>query len=594
MLRAPGQPPGPTIVWRRPVAWGALALAMALSAGLIWAWSSQETLVGDEWGYALRITTEPASQYLLHPPPGKHLTAIPLLAYKAAFEVFGIGSYAPYRLAHIVLLLVCAALFYVLVRRRVGDSLAILPAALLLFLGPAWEVLATPLRSPSLIAIAAGLGMLLALERRDLKGDIAACVLLAISLASHSTAFAFAAAAVVLVLSRPTPERWSRLWVFAIPIAAYAVWWFLAFEAGESRSFISNVVGLPAYFAESLADTVLAIAGLFTHASYGGLDIGGPVQTVLELVLIALLASVLIARFRRAQSISPFAWAILAALLVFWLATAFAPGPSRAPGASRYLYVDALLLLLLVCEFGRDLELPRTLTPAVAIAIVAFFAISMAFNVYELRAHERAINDASDRMRAGLTSLALAGGSVPPGFTLADTLAGRFLATDLVTKLAPPSLAQIFSKYGSPAYSPAELEGRSEPVRETADYVSLKLAGSELRPARGPAVSNGPAPRPLAAAGGRWGAASAGCIALRPTGNRASGLVSAEGSGLVLTASPGPAIAVSAGRFADGAPVRTGSVPGGGTALLELPETAGSPPWRVGVAADRRAVVCTA
>ena len=64
----------------------------------------------------------------------KSLIAVPLLAYKAAFDTFGIDSYTPYRLGHIFLLLLCAFLVYVLARRRVGDSLAVLPAAILLFL----------------------------------------------------------------------------------------------------------------------------------------------------------------------------------------------------------------------------------------------------------------------------------------------------------------------------------------------------------------------------------------------------------------------------------------------------------------------------
>src|SRR4051794_22491914 len=70
--------PGPRVLWRPPVAWVALGALMLLSAALIWAWSAQETLLNEEWGYAFRTATEPASQYLLNPPPGKHLIAVPL------------------------------------------------------------------------------------------------------------------------------------------------------------------------------------------------------------------------------------------------------------------------------------------------------------------------------------------------------------------------------------------------------------------------------------------------------------------------------------------------------------------------------------
>jgi len=566
---------------------------MALSAALIWAWSTHQTLVGDEWGYAIRTATEPASQYLLQPPPGKHLIAIPLLGYKVAFDTFGIDSYVPYRVAHIVLLLLCAALFYALARRRVGDTLAVLPTAILLFCGTSWEVIATPLRMPSLVAIAAGLGMLLVLERRDLLGDVAACILLALSLASHSTGLAFAAAAVVLVLSRPAPERWRRLWVFAVPIAAYAVWWLLEFERGTSRSFGSVLLDLPAYLAKSLGATLLATTGLLTHAEYGGINISGAARAVLALALVALLAWVVITRLRRPATITPFAWAMVAALVVFWLATAFAPGLGRSPAESRYLYPDVLLFLLVLCEIGRDFKLPDALTPRVAIALVALFAISIAANLYQLRVQERAIDSASDRERAALTSLAFQAGSVPPQFSLADTLAGRFQGSDLITELAPPALARVFASYGSPAYSPTGLAARPQTTRITADYVSLQLAGGDLREVPRSPKPISPPPRPLGAIGGRWTPAH-GCIALRPSGGPATGLLSVAGAHVAITAGPGPAVPVRAGRFAEGVPVPIGSVPGGDAAVLELPvNDAATPDWRIGVHAEQRVVACS-
>lgn len=559
---------------------------------LIWLWSTHQTLVGDEWGYALRTATQPAHQYLLEPPPGKHLIAIPLLAYKAAFDVFGIDSYVPYRIGHIVLLLVCAVLFYALARRRIGDLLAVLPTTVLLFLGTSWEVVATPLRSPSLFAIAAGLGMLLVLERRDLRGDLAACALLAIGLASHSTALAFAGAALVLVLSRSTPERWKRIWVVALPLAAYAIWWVLAYDPGDTRSLGSTVVQLPAYLAKALGATLLATEGLLTHSEYGGIDIAGAPRAILALALVALLAGILIARVRRSRSITPFELALVVGLLVFWVATAFAPGPNRSPAESRYLYPDAVLFLLLLCELGRDFRLPSSLTRRVLVVIAALFAISIVGNLYELRVQERAIDNASDRIRAAFTSLAL--GSPPPRFNLATTLAGRFPASDLTPDLAPSALDTIFAKYGSPAYSPAELASRPQPVRVIADYVSLQLAGGELQPAGSPHSATAPAPREVGVFGGRWAATSRGCIALRPTAARAAGVLSPTGAGITLTAGAGPAVAVSVGRFADGVPVPVGSLGGGETATLRLPPSKGAPEWRIGVRTEQKVVACSA
>jgi hypothetical protein len=567
---------------------------MALSAGLIWAWSAQETLLNDEWGYAFRTATEPASNYLLDPPPGKHLIAVPLVLYKVAFDGFGIHSYAPYRIAHILLLLLCAGLFYLLARRRVGDTLAVLPTAILLFLGSSWEVLAASFRSPSLLAIAAGLAMLLALERRDLKGDVGACAALALSLASHSTGFPFAAAALVLVLRRPTPERWRRCWVFALPIIAYATWWVLEFDSPESPSLLSRIADLPVFLGKAVAATLLAATGLVTHSQYGGIDLPQVAEVVLGALLVALLALLVIARLRRPQPISSFALAMVAALLVFWISIGLAPGPVRIANSSRYYYPEALLLLLLLCELGRDYELHRRLTTQVAIAIVALVTVSMVGNVYELRTQERALNGASDRFRAGLTSLALADGPVSRQFNLYRALAGRFPASDQLPHLSAGALMTVFAHYGSPAYNLREFVSRPDSVKETADLVTLEAAGARLRPVAKLPASREPAPRGLSTLNARWERSSRGCIAVQPSSGGAAAILSTPTGRLSFAVAAGPPVDLRAGRFAPGTAIPIGTLRGGHKSLLELPtEPGGLVDWRVGIRTDQRVLVCT-
>jgi hypothetical protein len=597
MISGQGGPPGPAIVWRRSVAWTVLGLLMAISAALIWAWSPQLTLLDDEWDYAYRTATQPAAEYMIDPPPGGHLIAVPLLLYEAAFDGFGIDSYAPYRLGHIVLLLLCAALFYALARRRIGDALAVLPTAILLFLGSSWEVIATPLRSPSLIAIAAGLAMLLSLERRDLKGDIAAFAFLSLSVVSHSTSLAFAAAAAVLVLSRPDPERWRRCWIFLVPVLGYATWWVLEFDPGPSQSLGSVIAGAPVFVAKSLAVTLLSAAGIesLAHPSYGGLDVDSPsaFDVVAGAALIALLAGIVVARLRRPRPVSPFSLAIAAALVTFWVATNFAPGPEREPWASRYLYPDVLLLLLLLCELGRDFELPGKLRGGVAFAILALVAVSIAGNVHELRTEARVLNTASDNMRAGLTSLDQAPGGVPPGFVLSAALAGRFSASDVIVALPESRLDGVLAHYGSPAYSSAELSSRSQAVRVTADYVSLRAAGTRLRAAAALPRGHDQAPRRLSAFGGVWISGKLGCIELRPSGSNAIGTLSLPSGRLALAAEAGPPGEVTAGRFADGTPLAIGALQGDSKAVLNLPAGTAQEAWRVAIQAHQRVLACS-
>jgi hypothetical protein len=565
---------------------------MVLSTVLIWSWSSSQTLVGDQWGYARRTSTESVAGFMFNPPPGKHLIAVPLLLYKAAFDSFGISSFVPYRVAHIFLLLLCALLFYALARRRVGDTLAVLPTGILLFLGSSWEVVATPLRTPSLVAIAAGLGMLLALERRDLRGDIAAFGLLTISLASHSTSFAFAAASAVLVLARPSPARWRSAWVFILPVLSYATWWVLGFDPGPSESLASRVAGAPLFLARAFIDTLVAASGVFIDDPHTQ-PIPQPFNAVRGAALVLLVAGVVFSRLRTRRPISAFTWAIVAALITFWIATALAPGPTRDPSTPRYLYPDILLFLLLLCELGRDFELPRKLTPPIATAIAAMFLVSIAGNLYALRTQERAVNAASDHERAGLTALALESRPVAPDFSLSDTLAGRAPKSNVVTKLPYFALKETLAAYGSPAYSAAALASRPQPVRLNADYVSLRAAGGGLRPSPVKPPVQGRAPRTLSISGGSLARASAGCVTLRPSAMIARATFSLHSNRLALSVSPGAPAKVSAGRLADDTALPLGAVPGGHNAVLNLAASRLPEPWRVGIESGQRVLACS-
>ena len=175
----------------------------------------------DDLGYAVRLATDPLGHALLHPPPDKYLIAFPLLVYKALFETFGMDSYRPYRVIGILLVLLCAGLLFVLLRRWLPERFAVPPTLLMLFFGAGSEVVVTPVRIPSQIALAAGLGMMLALERRDRRGDLTAMILLVISLGSHPLGISFAAAgAVMIILS--SRDGWRRLWVIVIPGALFA------------------------------------------------------------------------------------------------------------------------------------------------------------------------------------------------------------------------------------------------------------------------------------------------------------------------------------------------------------------------------------
>ena len=143
-------------------------------------------------------------------PYNGHLPAVPIAIYKLLFVTVGIDSVALYRLTLLGLHLVCVALLFVYARRRVGDWLAVLVAASLLFLGSGWHDLLVPFQIGFLVSIAAVLGALLLQDRRAWGADVGIAVLVALSLGSSSIGIPLAAG--VLAETALSRDRLRRLW----------------------------------------------------------------------------------------------------------------------------------------------------------------------------------------------------------------------------------------------------------------------------------------------------------------------------------------------------------------------------------------------
>ena len=87
--------------------------------------------------------------------------------------------------------------------RRVGSWLALYAAVLVLFLGPAFEVLLWPFEITFVGPILFGLATLLALEREDRAGDLAGCIFLTLALGFSSLGVPFIVGAAVAVFIGP-------------------------------------------------------------------------------------------------------------------------------------------------------------------------------------------------------------------------------------------------------------------------------------------------------------------------------------------------------------------------------------------------------
>ena len=140
---------------------------------------------------------------LLRPLNG-HLVLLERSVFAAGFALFG-ADFVVFRLVEVAGALLAVWLLFEFLRRRVGPPAALAAALLVLFLGSAWEVTLVPDVETNVYSAAFGIGALLALDRRDRRGDVAACLLLALSIAAWTLGLAFAVVAAVLVATQP---RW--------------------------------------------------------------------------------------------------------------------------------------------------------------------------------------------------------------------------------------------------------------------------------------------------------------------------------------------------------------------------------------------------
>jgi hypothetical protein len=548
--------------------------AMALAAFLLAYWSRGEWFGDDDLGYAVRLAADPLGRAILHPPPDKYLIAFPLLLYKALFETVGLDSYRPYRVIGILLVLLCAGLLFVLLRRWLPERFAVPPTLLMLFFGAGSEVVVTPVRIPSQIALAAGLGMMLALERRDRRGDLTALILLVISLGSHPLGISFAAiGAVMIVLS--SRDGWRRLWVIVIPGAMFAVWW-LFIRPPEYASFPNTADAVFTFLRQSWVALTAAVSGLF-----GVLDEPAFHQAPAKVAALALLLLIALGIGFGRRRLPPVFWATMVGLVVLMATTRLAPaGFLRQPDESRYLYPEAFLLLIALGALAGCLKLPAwSMWAASAVLLISLWP-----NIDRLHDAGQQVSQVSQQYRVEYSAVEIAGPSAQPGFRVRP-----FFPT------AAEYLAAVRA-FGPGGYTPAEIAGKLEELRSAADVTEAGALGLRLEPAARP-TTGGAAPSvadPHIAAQSK-----AGCTTVRAgaaSGEGASGSGGVEfilpRGGAWLGLSRPAAADIHLGRFADGETVPLKQPAGAEGLELRIPPDQASLPWRLLIRSQSRITVC--
>lgn len=438
--------------------WGAIAaLGVATTASVVYLLSidSHLSFVADDWELLARRPGWSPGVFL--DPFYEHLIAGPILIYKALLGLFGISSAMPYFVVSTALFALTVALVFAYLRRRVGDWLALIVVLPLLFLGAGAGDLFWAFQMGFFGSLAAGVGMLIALDRDDRRGDKIACLLLLVSFLFASLGVAFAAAALVNVLLGPRPRR--RLVYVLAPVGAYALWWLGWGHTAQSHISLENFEHLPEF--------ILDAAGAGVASLLGG-DPADPSRPshapLLGQLLLLVLAIAIGVRSARERKISQGLVVVLVLAFTFWALTGLDREFGRSPVSSRYQFPSAVFLLLILGETLRGLRIPRL--AVVAAALVSAVAVYGGISIFH---REQGLWEGfGDSWRATLGALEIAGDRVSPDF--------------LVPMDGPPltngEYARAADAYGTTAYGESELNGAL--IGTKADEVLIAALGISL------------------------------------------------------------------------------------------------------------------
>jgi len=477
------------------IAWVILGGAMAVAVAFLFWIQRDLAFDGDAFNWIMLSTLGSAKAVV--EPYGGHLILTPMLIYKAVLTVAG-DSYTALGIVQVALLLILSGLIYEYGRRRLGPLLALPAAIVILFLGSSSNVLMQPMLGIQfLCALVPGLAGLLALERGDRRGDIAACVFFSLAAVGFEMGLAFAFGGAVGIALRD--DRWRRAWIVAIPFAIYGVWRIWALQYGESGADLSNLPWIPAYAVDNLGVIGASLFGLFFWVGHGqltylklvGFDFSH-LGTGLVLLTAELFAAVLvIRRMLQRGPIPPTFWVAVAVLVAIWLEQGLALAPNRTPGEVRYVFPDTVAFLLIALECARGIRPTRlALIGATALTLAAVVG-----NMPRFKEGRDILVEYTTSARAAMAAMELDGASMRPGFNPATEAAEAFVP-GRETYIGPESLAALRAEYGRFGYSLPELRSRPEEERRTADIVAARgmgLAPVSTRAAGSECGTSGPA-----------------------------------------------------------------------------------------------------
>ncbi|MFN8150258.1 MAG: hypothetical protein U0R24_03900 [Solirubrobacterales bacterium] len=427
--------------------WLILGACMVVAAILVLIWNGSTSLTIDEWPYFVDRSHWTLENIMR--PTGGHLLALGMVLYNADYSLFGPEPHLPLTLVTIGFQCLVSGLVYAYARRRIGPLPALIPAILILFLGAGWEILMSSAVLPNQMAMAAGIGMLLALDRRDRRGDALAFVLLACSIASFSIGLAFAAAAALRILLERRELGLRRLVIVVVPLALYAVWyvWALKYEQGNFAA--SNIGSMPSAIFDQINASLSAVTGLFRVDGRPAIGDALILDTTRTTALVLVAGFAVVWRIVKGRPLSPAAWTTLALIGLYAVLVGLGLNEFRKPDASRYAYMFSVLLMLVSADLLAGIRIPRVW----AIAAVAALAVSLVSNIAQMHTAGTFFESESELNRAEAGALELVRPYVAPDFVAES---GRGYGVFPYRDMTQPAVSYFdaVDRLGSPAFDP--------------------------------------------------------------------------------------------------------------------------------------------
>jgi hypothetical protein len=539
---------------RRVSATPVLLAAMAAAAAWIVVLGQKLSFLLDDWGYIVLRRGGDLENWVR--PDNEHFVAGPVTIWKLLIAAFGIDSMLPYKIVSTALFLAGVWFLFLWCRRRVGEWAALIGMVALLFCGAAFDDLLWFASITFLGSTLGGLGMLVALDRRDRTGDRLACLALTFSLVFSSLWVAFAAGAALDILLRRRERPWlGRVFIVAVPALIYVAWWIGWGHEAESALSLHNIVRSPAWVFDSVAGASAALLGLAIPAegitAPNGLDWGRP--------LAAVLIPLALWRLWKMPRVPRSLWVVIAIALVYWFLGGFDVKPGRDASASRYQYTGGALVLMIASGLLAGVRFQRRLLIPALVVLAAAVVPNMVFFHEAYESYRRT----SQIERADLAALEITRPGVVPGFRIEEAEAD--------TGYVPVEASAYFEtrdEDGSPAYDEAELAAAPEHARVPGDKVMAAALGVEL-------------------AAGKMGKAC------HPAPTKEGSLVLPldRGGASLMATRP---LQLALGRFSESFPVALGELAPGTWATLRIPTDLSPQPWKLQLSGEGQVTVCLA